>query len=195
MNESLNSIIQKLSNYTQNYAIGQIIAEMHVVVERLEFVKFDPSREDNRETLLAQIAYLLDRDLSPGIMEFVRELIDEDSLEVLLGDKGRQFIGYCEAYFSEKKQVVFRTAVHVSREAQRNIQAQLMGVFPVSSRFVFESDPAVGAGFMIIEGGNVVADYSLRSKMVKLIERYIRERHMNGSEAAEPIEAAGVGRA
>ncbi|MDB5182153.1 MAG: hypothetical protein JWP13_916 [Candidatus Saccharibacteria bacterium] len=175
MNEDLNSILQKLSNYTQNYAIGQIIAELHVVVERLEFVKFKPGHKDSHEELLSQIAYLLDRDLSPGILEFVRELIEEESLEVLIGDNGRTFTGYVEAYFSEKKQVIFRTAVHMSKPVERLVQAKLMDIFPVSSRIVFEVDPSIGAGFMLVDNGNAVADYSLRTKVVKLIERRIRE--------------------
>jgi F0F1-type ATP synthase delta subunit len=176
MSENLNSILQKLSNFTQNYAISQIIAEMHVVVERLEFVDFKANQKASKESLLSQVAFLLDRDLSPGIMEFVRDLIENDALEVLVGDKGRQFIGYCEAYFAEKQQIIFRTAVHMSKEKQRLVQAYLMGVFPVSSRIVFEVDPNVGAGFVLVEHGNPIADYSLRSKMVKLLDKRIREK-------------------
>jgi F0F1-type ATP synthase delta subunit len=179
MNENLNSVVQKLSNYTQNYAIAQIIGELHVVVERLEFVDFKPDKKGSHEAVLAQIAYLLDRDLSPGIMEFVRDLIEDNALEVLMGNNGRQFIGYCDAYYAEKKQIIFKTAVHMSREKQRYVQSRLMMIFPLSTRIVFEVDTSIGAGFMLTENGNSLADYSLRSKMVKLLDRRIRERVAN----------------
>jgi F0F1-type ATP synthase delta subunit len=176
MKENLNSIVQKLSNFTQNYAIAQIIGELHIVVERLEFVDFKAQQNATPEAMLAQVGFLLDRDLSPGIMQFVRELIEERQLDVLLGASGRQFIGYCDAYFSERKQIVFKSAVHLSREHQRHVQSKLMTVFPISSRIVFEVDQSIGAGFMLVEDGRMLADYSLRSKMVKLLDKRIRER-------------------
>jgi F0F1-type ATP synthase delta subunit len=194
MNANLNSVVQKLSNFTQNYAIAQIVGELHIVVERLEFVDFKAQQNATPEAMLAQIAFLLDRDLSPGIMQFVRELIDEGQLGVLLGSEGRQFIGYCDAYFSERKQIIFKTAVHLSREKQRHIQSRLMIVFPISSRIVFEVDQSVGAGFVLLEDGNMLADYSLRSKMVKLLDRRIRERVADtwSQKANQPLKQSAA---
>lgn len=176
MNENLNIIMQKLSDCMRNYSSSQIVGELSLVVERLGFAEFQADEPDSMLKNIAKIDFLLDKDVSPGTIEFVKFLTENGKLGVLLRDAGLMFIGFCKSYYSEMKQLSFRTAVEMSPNKQQQVRMTLMSVYPVNTRILFESDPTLVAGFALQDSNGIVCDYSLRNRVLKLINEFIRNR-------------------
>lgn len=180
MNENLkdlNNIVQNLSNRTNNYSVDQIINELTIIAERLSFAEFDPTKSKSNIEVMKLLDYLLGRDISPGMMAYVKFLADNNQLGVLQRESGKTFIEYCTNYFSEKKQLVMSCPINLSPDKQKRIAVNLLKMYPVSSRVIFEVDPTIIAGFVLYEDGAKVSDHSLRSRATLLIEEFIRKRN------------------
>lgn len=175
MNEDLNVILQKLANNTMDLPIDRVVGEVSLVIERLGFAEIDLTASSNEETL-KKLNYLLNNDVSPGIHEFVLYLYNNQRLGVLLNDAGKMFPDVCKGYFLEMKQLTIRTAVRMSDKAQTDIRVLLLRRYPINTRIVFESAHEVVAGFMLYDSKGLVADVSLHSKMIKLLETYIKRK-------------------
>ena len=175
MNEDLNVILQKLANNTMDLPIDRIVGEISLVIERLGFAEIDPIAGSKEETV-KKLTYLLNNDVSSGIHEFVLYLYNNQRLGVLLNDAGKMFPDVCKGYFMEMKQLTVRTAVRMSEKSQTDIRVLLLRRYPINTRIVFESTPEIIAGFMLYDSKGLVTDVSLRSKMVKLLETYIKRK-------------------
>src|SRR5665647_592773 len=177
MNENLNTVVQNLSNRTHNYSVDQIINELTIITERLSFAEFDPTKSKSNVEVIKLLDYLLGRDISPGMMSYVNFLADNNQLGVLQREAGKAFIEFCRNYFSEKKQLVMRCPISLSPDKQKQMAVDLLRLYPVSSRVIFEVDPTIIAGYMLYEDGIKVSDQSLRSRATLLIEEFIRKRN------------------
>lgn len=176
MNEDLNTVVQNLSDRTHNYSVDQIINELIIITERLSFAKFDPTKSKTDDDAFGLLEYLLARDISPGMMSYVKFLADTNQLGILQREAGKSYIEYCRNYFSRKKQIVMRCPLSLSPAKQKQIAVNLLSLYPVSSRIIFEIDPTLIAGFVLFEDGIKISDQSLRSRAGSLIEEFIRER-------------------
>lgn len=176
MNENLNNIMQKLSDYTQNYPASQIIGELEVATERIGFANLDTVEERPLDELKEKLEFILNRDISPGIIRFIHYLVDNKLLGVLMNDAGKIFVNHCSAYFAQLKQLTFRTAVSLRAEKQREIRTSLLSIYPINSRIIFEVDKDLVAGFTLTDSGSTVVDQSHKTRVVKLIEQYIRKQ-------------------
>lgn len=176
MNEGLNTIMQKLADCTIDYSVNQIIGELSLVVERLGFAEFRLDNPASVQKDLETIDFLLSRDVSPGTVEFVKFLAETNHLGVVLKDAGLMFIGYCQAHFSEMKQITFRSAIEMSPGMRRHIRVMLMKRYAVSTRILFEQEPSLVAGFCLYDAKGIIRNYSLREQGVKLIDKYLRKR-------------------
>lgn len=176
MNDDLNSIIQNLSDRTHNYPVDQIVNELTIITERLSFAEFDTTNSKSNAAILGQLVYLLERDISPGMMSYVKYLAENNQLGVLQREAGKSFIEHCRNYYSEKKQLVIRCPIRLGPDKQKQVAVRLLSLYPVSSRVIFEVDAGLIAGFILYEDGTKIADSSLRRQAARLIETYITER-------------------
>lgn len=176
MNENLGSIMDQLEVCTRNYTAAQIVGELEIVVERLGFARLDGSAAPTSEHLQQQVAFLLDRDVSPGMLTFVSYLGQSGNIGVLLNDAGQMFLAYTQTHYKAMRQVMCKTAIMLNEALQQRLRLELLKGFPPQTRLIFVADPNIIYGFVLQDGTQKIVDQSLRARTMPLVEEYIRQR-------------------
>jgi hypothetical protein len=176
MNEDLDEIMRALDECTSNYSAQQIVGELGVVIERLGFAQFDAQNLPSHDELVARLQFLLERDVSPGVMAFVERLATANHIGILLRDAGQMFLAYCETHYNDLKQLTFKSAIILSGDFQATVRDHILSGYPQGTRLIFVAEPGIGAGFQILDGMAIVVDASLRDKISPLLLSFIKNR-------------------
>lgn len=172
MNVELNIVMQKLTDSTLNMSVAQIVSEVSLLIERLNFAGIDPVNDDYKKKL-ERVEYLINRDVSPGMVRFVEFLIAADKIGVLLSDAGKLFPDYCKAYFSEMKQLTFTTPIELTDSSKLHARMMLMKIYPVNTRVIFDVNPELIAGFTLHDNQALITNRSMGANMAHLLRTYI----------------------
>jgi hypothetical protein len=164
-------IISVLNSCTIDLSIEQTLQELQIAVERLTF----GSQSIGNDLTLNDIDSLLNGDVSPHLMSFLRWLHHKRILRLLVGDNGRRMLSYCSEYYRSVKQVRVSTAIPL-RESFRITLLQYLRIrYPEPTRIVFETSPGLLAG-CVIDDGIVRSDMSLQNKSPDFISEYLASR-------------------
>lgn len=161
-------IISVLNSCTIDLSIEQTLLELQIAVERLTF----GSQSIGNDLSLNDIDSLLNGDVSPHIMSFLRWLHHKRILRLLVGDNGRRMLSYCSEYYRSVKQVRVSTAIPLRESFRINLLKYLRIRYPEPTRIVFETSPGLLAG-CVIDDGSVRADMSLQNKSPGFINEYL----------------------
>jgi len=161
-------IMSVLNACTLNMPKEQTLQELHIIVERLTFIK--ESREgDLSESIIEDV---LGGDVSEDVMKFVRWMYHRKVLGLLTGQHGRVFLRYSTRYYRKIKEIHCITAVALRESSRIKLLTHLRTIYPEPARIVFEEAPSLVLGCVIDDGTNRV-DMSLMNESPRLIHKYI----------------------
>jgi F0F1-type ATP synthase delta subunit len=175
MSVDLNSLLQQLNKCTEDYPAEEVLNELRIVSERVTFAQIHTDQTAENQSLQKDIEYLLSRDVSPQVMDYVNYLMQNNMLGLLGDDMGQVFINHCQTHFLTIKQLVFKTAVGLRDEIKQQIREKLRQAHPQDTRVLFDTDTSLLAGF-VIESRGELRDLSLKNQAAKLLESFIKEK-------------------
>lgn len=161
-------IISVLNSCTIDLSIEQTLQELQIAVERLTF----GSQSIGSDLTLNDIDSLLNGDVSPHLMSFLRWLYHKKVLRLLVGDNGRRMLSYCSEYYRSVKQVRVSTPIPLRESFRITLLKYLRVRYPEPARIVFETSPGLLAG-CVIDDGTVRADMSLQAKAPGYVGEYL----------------------
>lgn len=177
MNDEINAILSQLESHVEDTPLEQIIDELLVVHERLSFAGFghgadggDPQQQRH------QIEFVLGRDVSAGMVQFVTYLADQHALHYVTDDLTSVFIDYCKTYFLNRTQITVTTAIAVSQSTREHIKAELKQLYPANTRFLFMTNRSLIAGVTIKINDRQTDDLSFKTQVVKLIQERVKNQ-------------------
>ena len=171
---AIEQAVKKLDELTPFYPINQLFSELQVVIERLSFLVKTEDLKKLDKNAKSQLKFLLEDDISNGLLKFAQYLADNQLLGLLRGELGEQFLRYVQDYFIEIPELKFKTAVDINDSLKAEISGKLKQIHPQNTRVVFEIAPKVMAGFMIEVSDGESYDYSLGSKSISYIRAYLK---------------------
>ncbi len=168
-------VLDKLDSLTSHLPVAQLLAELQIIVERLNFSTVHHAGL-NGDDLVAEIDLLFQGELDNGTLDFVRWLARENKLAIVTGRPGQLFLDHCIKVYNRVVEVHFITAVDLHDNARQHVASRLDTVYTTPHRVVFEVMPKIVAGFVIRDGSSTI-DRSLKTTMTrKLRERVNRPR-------------------
>ncbi|RYX78675.1 hypothetical protein EON76_03045 [bacterium] len=178
-NDYITSVLEKLDSLTMHLPVSQLLAELQIIVERLNFSMAHNKGLDG-DDLVAEIDLLFQGELNDGVLEFVRWLARENKLTIVTGRPGQLFLDHCIKLYERVTEVHFITAVDLHENTRRHISARLDTVYTEPHRVIFDVMPKLVAGF-VIRDGSVAIDRSLKTLMTRKVrERVHRPRATTG---------------
>ena len=164
-------ILNELNSRTQTIAIGQLMSELQILVERISFAAESKNvREMNKD----EVELLFEGQLSEEVLGFVGWLADNNMTMALVGKTGRLFLNHCIKRYRQIQQVHFTTALSLPEEVKQHIAQTLMPTYPSGARILFDVDPTIIAGFRINDRSRIV-DKTMRSAATQLTRRHLKE--------------------
>lgn len=167
--DNFHGIIRGLEIAMMHIPSSQVLAELHVTVERLSFVA-----EEGVSQLDIEVIYdILDGDVSGRFLKFVHALLKSNKLSLLIGESGRHLIQHITDYYRDAPEVEVLTAVELPLHFRQELVQQLRAVHPEPHRIVFAIMPDMVAGIML-KTSQGVYDYSLRTAMKQHLPDYVK---------------------
>jgi F0F1-type ATP synthase delta subunit len=175
MNADLNVLLQRLDADTQDYPAEQALNELRVVGERLTFAGIEMDNLAESPSRQKDVEFLLNHDISPAILGFIRYLMAQNTLSVLTGTVGQVFLDHCQTYFGARTQLTFKTAVGITDEKRAEIRTKLKTIYASSTRILFAVDANLVAGFAIEDANGKTDDLSLRRYAPRFVQAYLKQ--------------------
>ena len=167
-------IMSVLNSCTIDLSIEQTLQELQISVERLTFgsesIGFDMSVSD--------MEGLLNGDVSPQTMTFLKWLHHRKILRIMIASNGRHMLTYCNEYYRKVQQVRISTAIPLRESFRIKLLTQLRLNYPEPARIVFETAPSLIAG-CIIDDGKKRMDGTLLNRSPNHIHEYL-DQHASG---------------
>lgn len=148
----LQLVLQEFDTRTMTLSVDQLLAELQIAVERVSFSTSSGKPLVYSSASIAQIDMLFDGEISDEMLGYVQWLFQNQFLNVLVGDTGLLFLNECIKRYRNLVQVRIITAVPLQDSLKNHMREQLSGQYPKGSRFVFEVNSTVVAGFIIDDG-------------------------------------------
>lgn len=174
MSSNLDMVMKKITASTDHLTVEQLLTELSIVIERVSFLHTswaDLGRNDVQ--YLKDIEALLERDISPGLLQFVDYLAKNNWLTLLYGDTGKRFLAECQSHFSKVRQLNISTAVRLSEEMEQKFLQKVAERYGQDVHVAFDIKPELVAGFILSEPHRNVYDYSLRAHMRSSLKKYL----------------------
>lgn len=176
-------VLEKLDSFTSHLPVAQLLAELQIIVERLNFSSVYTAGLSG-DDLVAEIDLLFQGELDNGTLDFVRWLARENKLAIVTGRPGQLFLDHCIKVYERVTEVHFITAVDLHENARQHVAVRLNTIYSAPYRIIFEVMPKISAGFIIRDGSSTV-DRSLKTIMTRKIRERVHRtrasaRAMNG---------------
>lgn len=174
MSSNLDMVMKKITATTDHLTVEQLLTELSIVVERISFLQVSwTDLGHNDVQYLRDIEMLLERDISPGLLQFVDYLAKNNWLTLLYADTGKRFLAECQNYFSRMRQLHISTAIGLSEEMEQKLMQKVIARYGDDIHVVFDVKPELVAGFVLSEPHRNVYDYSLRAQMRSTLKKYL----------------------
>lgn len=151
-----------------------VVSELQTAVERLSFYIMS-NNEDTLHLEYDNARSVLSDDISPKMLKFIKLLVEDNRVDLLVGHSGRKFLAYCTELYMNAPEVRVSTAVSLSNKFVNEMTLALRAVYPEPVRIVFQVSPIIIAGFSINDNG-VTYDYSLRTHIDKYIPKFVEQQ-------------------
>lgn len=168
--KDINNIVEELDRAMAQLPVDQLLSELQVVVERINFSKLQDNQENDIST--TEIEALFQDEISAEMLAYVRWLHKNKLLLTLAGNNGILFLNFCIQKYKQITQVRFVTAIAISEDVKEYVRRALSQIYPPSARFIFEINPSLIAGFVIDDSTSYI-DRSLRRSSIDTLHTYI----------------------
>jgi F0F1-type ATP synthase delta subunit len=175
-------MLAKMEALFQHVPSETIIAQLQLAVERITFAGVVRADGDNNHKY-ALSKELIEDEVSPAMLSFLRVVITNGHLEAISGENGRQFIGHCIRYYADSTEAIFISAIPLDQDFQQVIARKLKAQFSPQTKIVFRVSPTLVAGF-VIKVGNDKHDYSLGTSMRASLRSYAQKVFVDGIRSA-----------
>lgn len=172
--KAMDELVGKLEQLMARVPGQIVISELQTTVERLSFCVI--SNKDGSFHLDYDTARsVLGDDISPKMLRFVGSMIENNTVDQLVGHSGRKFLAYCSEFYMNVPELKVSTAVSLSNKFANEMTSALRVVHPWPVRIVFQVSPIIIAGFIISDKGSN-HDHSLRTHIDKFIPKFVEQR-------------------
>jgi F0F1-type ATP synthase delta subunit len=169
---NIDIIMSKLSSFTIDLPVAQLLSELQVIIERLSFSGLVYRDDDDDAALLSELDLLFEGEISKDIMDFLHWLASKRILAILAGKMGHSFLNHCNKVYSGVKEIKFITSIDLSSQYRNAIMLKLRTLYPLPARIVCDVNPLLKAGFVIQDNSKTV-DRSLKACMEKNMRVYV----------------------
>lgn len=173
------TVLEKLDSLTMHLPVSQLLAELQIIVERLNFSMTHNKGLDG-DDLVAEVDLLFQGELNEGVLEFVRWLAHENKLTIVTGRPGQLFLDHCIKIYDRVTEVHFITAVDLHENTRRHISSRLDTIYTEPHRIIFDVMPKLVAGF-VIRDGSMAVDRSLKTLMTRKIHERVNRPRTTGA--------------
>jgi F0F1-type ATP synthase delta subunit len=171
------SAVKILLTDTQFLPSEQIVYELQLVQERLEFMP--ELLEQDRDHLKESFEKIFSGDVSPQIMTALEKIVITDEFDEIRNNS-KLFLQACQEELNKFQELVFMVAVSFNDTFKEQVTAKIQERFDRPVRVTFHVEPLLIAGCLIREPNGEMYDYSLKTQAIPLAKQRIKQKLMSG---------------
>lgn len=179
MNTSeINLAVKILVEHMPHQPKAQILRELAVVVERVEFIPEAETmlQQADSTQLQSSLSYLFQNDVSTDMLQAILELHRRGISLVLGREYNSQLLQQCQEYLQEVREMRIITAIHISRSFEQVLASRFSAMEDGPIRVVFEVLPSLVGGCMIVSPEGRVVDYSFKTNVSFYTHRFLERK-------------------
>ena len=167
-----------LINYLLYQPKVEVLRELEVVIERLQFIPgmrplFDGADQPQVQSTLS---FLFQQEISRSMLLFLAAIAQARLGYILLDEQGQEFLRQCRQYYDGLPEIRIISAVPLSAGFQQQLAMLVLQNRSQSARVVYEVLPSLVGGCLIVDTDGKTYDYSFKTNITFYARQFLERK-------------------